>query len=287
MIELTARPTKDRKGVQGEYIIQLNPKIVNKLDGVKIDSYLLVGKTHKERTIRTLALLQAMNEAISEDEIKIDETLRTALGAKEGDKVIIEATKPPKRGILKRMLLGMLKTQIELMRVKKAVYLDMEKNICRISKDVMQAIGVAEGDFIDIQSLESSINLRALELSDRIREIKKEQVDANPEFYPDCTKELSLKRLRKTKHDLPLIFLDLDARKELGVEACDVVRVYRNVGHTLYKQMYKLSVPLVLTIIGAVIVLDITFVWKILLLLIGLIAAFCFMLMEMRKKIVS
>ena len=179
MIELIAHPTEDRKGSQGEYIIQLNPKILNKFDGVKEGSYLLVGRAHKERTIWSLALLHALNETIPEDEIRIDQTLRTAIGAKEGEKVIIETTKPLKKDILemilsipKIMLLGILKTQIELVRVKKAIYPDMEKNICRIEKDVMRAIGVEEGDFIEIQSSKSLVNLRALELSDKIKKIK-------------------------------------------------------------------------------------------------------------------
>jgi DNA-directed RNA polymerase subunit H (RpoH/RPB5) len=287
MIELIACPTKDRKGVQGEYVIQLNPKILNKLDKARVGSYFLVGRAHKERTLWTLALLQAVHETISEDEIRIDQTLRTAIGAKEGDKVVIEVIKPIKRGVLGRLLIRILKTQIELMRVKKAIYLDMEKNICRISKDVMKAIGVDEGDFIEVQSPKSSINVRTLELSEEIRKIKEEQIKVNPETYPNCIEMLSLKRLRETEHDLPWIFLDLDARNELAVESCDIVRIHRNVGHTVYKQMYRLSVPSVLTIIGAVIALDITFVLKVVLLLTGLIIAFVFMIIEIRKKIAS
>ena len=287
MTELIARPTEDRKGVQGEYVIQLNPKILNKLDRAKVGSYFLVGRVQKERTLWTLALLQAVNEAISEDEIRIDQTLRTAIGAKEDDKVVIEVIKPLKRGVLGRLLMGMLKTQIELMRVKKAIYLDMEKNICRISKDVMKAIGVDEGDFIEVQSPKSSINLRALELSEEIRKLKKEQIKTNPETYPNCIEMLSLKRLRKTEHDLPWVFLDLDARNELGVESCDVVRIYRDVRHTLYKQIYRLSVPLILIIIGAVIALDIPFAFKIVLLSAGFIIVFFFMIIEIRKMIAS
>lgn len=287
MIELIARPTEDRKGVQGEYVIQLNPKVLNKLDRAKVGSYFLVGRVQKERTLWTLALLQAVNEAISEDEIRIDQTLRTAIGAKEDDKVVIEVIKPLKRGVLGRLLMGMLKTQIELMRVKKAIYLDMEKNICRISKDVMKAIGVDEGDFIEVQSPKSSINLRALELSEEIGKLKKEQIKSNPETYPNCIEMLSLKRLRKTEHDLPWVFLDLDARNELGVESCDVVRIYRDVRHTLYKQIYRLSVPLILIIIGAVIALDIPFAFKIVLLSAGFIIVFFFMIIEIRKMIAS
>jgi len=287
MIELIARPTEDRKVVQGEYVIQLNPKILNKLDRAKVGSYFLVGRVQKERTLWTLALLQAVNKVISEDEIRIDQTLRTAIGAKEDDKVVIKVIKPLKSGVLGRLLMGMLKTQIELMRVKKAIYLDMEKNICRISKDVMKAIGVDEGDFIEVQSPKSSINLRALELSEEIRKLKKEQIKANPETYPNCIEMLSLKRLRKTEHDLPWVFLDLDARNELGVESCDVVRIYRDVRHTLYKQIYRLSVPLILIIIGAVIALDIPFAFKIVLLSAGFIIVFFFMIIEIRKMIAS
>jgi formylmethanofuran dehydrogenase subunit D len=375
MKRLTVHPTKDRKGVQGEYIIQLNPNTVNELEGMKNGSYFLVGKRqemmdlfcwdsvpggdndklikflrndfdidwakneyitkpnestilisagensakitmdeNKEkatleisdgrtlglkvktengkqnlygREIWALAFLQ-VDEDVPEGGIRIDQTLRTALGAKEGDEVFVKKAKPIKRGISKRILTRTLKTQIELMRVKRAVYLDMEKNISRISKDVMRVIGVDEGDFIEIQSFESTINIRALELSNRIRKLKEEQIEANPERYPNCIEILSLERLRKTEHDLPWIFLDADARKELGVEPCDVVRIYRDVGHTFYKQLTILSVPVVLTMIGAVIAIDgLSLTEIILFLFIGLIAAFSFMLIEKRKQIFS
>lgn len=375
MKRLTVHPTKDRKGVQGEYIIQLKPNTVNELEGMKNGSYFLVGKRqemmdlfcwdsvpggdndklikflrndcdidwaknediskpnentilisagensakitmdeNKEkatleisdgrtlglkvktengklnlygRKIWALAFLQ-VDEDVPEGGIRIDQTLRTALGAKEEDKVFVKKAKPIKRGIWKRILMRTLKTQIELMRVKRAVYLDMEKNISRISKDAMRVIGVDEGDFIEIQSFESTINIRALELSDRIRTLKKEQIKANPETYPNCIEILSLERLRKTEHDLPWIFLDADARKELGVEPCDIVRICRDVGHTLYKQMTRLSVPVVLTMIGAVIAIDwLSPVEIFLFLFIGLIAAFSFMLIEKRKQIFS
>lgn len=376
MKTLTVYPTKDRKGVQGEYIIQLNSTTVNELDWMKNGSYFLVGKkpemmnsfcwdsvpggdndklirflrkdwdidwakngdirklnentilisaggdsakimldkkkeeatleisarrTHdlqvKEednkinvygrRIIWALVFLQVDDE-VPEAGIGIDQTLRTALGAKEEDKVFVKKAKPIKRGISKRILMRTLKTQIELMRVKRAAYLHMEKNICCISKDVMRVIGVDEGDFIEIQSPKTSIKLRALELSNTIRKIKKEAMEANPAFYPDCIEKLSLVRLRKTKHDLPWIFLDGDAREELGVELCDTVRIYRDVGHTLYKQMTRLSVPVVLTMIGAVIAIDGLSLPEIaLFLFIGLIAAFSFMLIEKRKQIFS
>lgn len=375
MKSLKVYPTKDRKGVPGEYIIQLNPTTVNELDGMKTGSYFLVGKRQemmnlfcwdsvpggdndklikflrndfdmdwaknediskpyentilisagensakimldkkKEeatleisdgrtlglkvktengkrnlygRTIWALAFLQ-VDEDVLEGEIRIDQTLRTALGAKEKDPVFVKTAKPIKRGISKRILMRTLKTQIELMRVKSAPYSDMEKNICRISKDVMRIIGVDEGDFIEIQSPETLINLRALELSEKLRELHEKVIEANPERYPNCIKILSLERLRKTKRDIPWIFLDADARKELGVEPCDIVRIYRDVGHTLYKQLTILSVPVVLTAIGAVIAIDGLGLTEIFLFLfIGLIAAFSFMVIEKRKQIFS
>lgn len=287
MIELIVYPTIHRENLAGEYLAQLHPKTASLLGNIKKGGYLSIGRRHNDRVIRVHAQFNEFDESLPENGIRIDQTLRAAIGAKEQEKVIIEKLPLPQHGIIKRIAIFLLGKQVEVMRVKKAVYGDMEKKLCRIKKDSMTTIGVEEGDWIEIESVDNSISLRTLELSNEIKRIKEKQTDGNPDVYLNCIDVLRLKRLNKTELDIPWILLDFDARRTLGIETCDAVRVYRDPLHAFYKQVHQLSVPLVLLIIGAILSMEGKIIVKLLLLSFGFSAAVGILLYETRKRIVS
>jgi len=161
----------------------------------------------------------------------------------------------------------------------------MEINICRIRKEVMKSIGIDEGDIIIVESLTSSIKIRALELTEVIYNEKEKQHKDNPEKYIDCIKILNLEKLEQTKLDLPWILLDFDAREKLKVEECDPVRIYRSISHCISKRMHLISVPLVLTIMAAIIGFDISTPLKFIMLVLGISFVILFNFIAIKKRI--
>lgn len=132
--------------------------------------------------------------------------MRIAIGADIGEEVILKKNKIIKKNLFKRLLLRLLGIQVELLRVKKSTYADMEIRVCRISKEVMKIIGVEEGDFVEIESINSSVTIRALELTKSLRE-RKLKVYKNTKNEPSCSKLLELDKKEDGGLDLPPILI--------------------------------------------------------------------------------
>lgn len=277
------KPTKIRNDVQGEFVAQLHPKAIDQLKGVKSGHLIIISHFVNGRIFQIPALLQE-NLAVEVDKINIDAKIRNAIGAPIGENISVSIKKEGLKQF-KRIIVKLFGIQVNLARVKKATYSDMEINICRIRKEVMKSIGIDEGDIVIVESLTSSIKIRALELTEVIYNEKEKQHKDNPDQYIDCIKILGLERIEQTELDLPWILLDLDARIKLKVEECDPVRIYRSISHCISKRMHLISLPLVLTIMAAIVGFHISIPLKFIMLVLGISFVLLSNFIAIRKRI--
>jgi hypothetical protein len=248
-------PTSNRLDVQGFFVAQLNPKDINK-GNLRVGKDCIVNNICDEFTFRIKARLQEFSE-VEEGTIRIDQKIRMAIGVDNGGEVtisapewIFELQKP-----LSEKIFG---KQINLLRVRKATFTDMEINICRIPKFVMESIGISEGDKIMIEAADKRIEIRALELTgDMINNRKEKECDAVSKYYSENDKRRkALMKGNILDYDLPWIFLDRDARIKLDIKAYDPIMVYRSNGHAIKSQLHKTTLSLIAGIVGFIIGLD-------------------------------
>lgn len=217
---------------------------------------------------------------------QIDQKLRQAIGLdkekyNDKDKESLSISVPKelnRKNRLKNLFRKLFGVQINLARVMVATPDDMEINVCRINSQVMKSIGIDEGDIINIESASGkTIAIRALDLIDNIEKQTIENIDdpLNKEIYKEknediydmffpyieesltgnngkTTEKSSTKKCRKPvqKLKLPMLLIDRDARKELGVDVFDPVRVSRSIWDKIIKKMHFISWPLIVIIIG-------------------------------------
>lgn len=252
--KFTVQPTDDRLNVQGLFVAQLNPTDIN--GKFRAGKDILVINSTEGFTFRIKARLQAYAE-VEAGTIRLDQKIRMAIGVDaEG-----EVTITPPTGILEiRRPLSeqFFGKQVNLLRVRKATFTDMEINVCRLPSGVMKSIGVEEGDKIIVEAANKRIEIRALELTtDMIASRIKKENDEDSKYYSVKDKRrVVLIRHNILDYDLPWILLDRDARIKLGIKAYDPVMVYRSNSYAIKTKLHTITLPMVAGIVGFVIGLD-------------------------------
>lgn len=214
-----------------------------------------LGKT-KNRRPRILADVHRPDERIGENQVGVDQTLRNAIGISahlSGDEqVYVQRYVGPEPSLLTRLVAWVLGVQDQVLRVHPSDTSAMEKQVCLLHKEAMNIIGVEVGDFILVESPYSKpISLRVLELTDQIKEEREKNIQNDSNRYPPCGEYLNLGR-----PDLPWILMDWHGRDALKVEVCDPVIVKRDPLHILYKNLNSFAILLLMTLIGASLVIE-------------------------------
>ena len=252
--------TKLRKDNDGDFVAKINPKCI---PFYLRSNYLIVSKHFNnghEKIIFKIPVLIQTDDSLSKEEIMLDMKVRIAIGANEGDNVQIDSynfIKSLKKYKLWTYFFG---RQVNLLRTKYSSFTDMEIPLCRISKHVMKTIGIEEGDKIFVESSTKRISIKAFELPDSLVAKRKGKEKNESSIYGEKNQPKDKRRRdllsNGRESDLPWILLDFDARNELEIDTNDPVRVYRNVQHAVFKKIHLISIPLILTIIGFVLSLD-------------------------------
>ena len=293
---LTVRKTAERNNIDGDFIAQLNPSVIKEMK-LTLGKYIIIKNKIDERDFKIAALLQSNNKA-NKNEIHIDQKIRLAIGVTAKDEhenyklknveVEIEKSKSSLFKRKKNCFSRYMGVQSNILRVKFSTFSDMEINICRIHKQVMQGIGVEVGDIIVVTSTSNKIEIRAFELTNSMIE-KRILAEDNEKslYYRGHEIREKLRIHRATEYDLPWILLDFDARNKLGVKTGDPVRVYRSIRYAIYNKLHFISIPLVLTIIGFIISFDryTNIIQKIIIYLLGLFIVLLLHLLTIRKKV--
>jgi hypothetical protein len=259
--DFTVKKTETRTDTRGEFIAVLNPACVPfylKQNYLVVANHLMSPYGTKE--VFRIPVFIKTDETLDTDEIKLDMKVRVAIGANVGDNVQLEPYSFIKSLRKSRLWTIFFGRQVNLLRVKYSTFTDMEIPLCRIDSHVMKTIGVEEGDKIFVESSQKRISIKAFELpqtlvGDRMKKEKNNKSTYGPGKQSEDKKRRELLG-RENKSDLPWILLDDDARNELGIHTNDPVRIYRNINHLILKKMHVISIPLILTIIGFVLSLD-------------------------------
>lgn len=271
--------TIKRNAPKGQFIAQLNENELreNGLVAGKsevIISHNIKGTKHIFKTAVRIQEYPDPDQFDNEDDkelgnktIALDQTIRDAIGCakkninlpKEYYTVSLLPQKQSK-GFLKFSFYGFDK-QLNIVRAFKATPNDMEINICRLSDATMQSIGIEDGDKIIVKSTTNMIHIRALMMSQKdateYRTPEYLETDSKYERYKDFIKEKEYVKTERTNgqvepkiEELAMIFIDLDARLELGIELGDPVTIYRSNKFAISKNIQSITIPLLLTFLG-------------------------------------
>ena len=174
----------------------------------------------------------------ADGEVRLDQTLRNALGIKvdpaEEDEVEIYDLKRSRlRTLGERFCDWLLRRRYLFMRVRKADPSDMEKRMVRIPPDSFRLLGISSGEKLRISHPspveegadgpfeEQRCTLQAYPVTPGIEKRQDESAGGLYDRYPDSTQLLGV------RPDLGSIYLDQSAREKLGVRTLEVVRVRR------------------------------------------------------------
>lgn len=290
--KFTVKQTNDRLDMQGLFVAQLNPTDIN--GRFRAGKDILVINSTEGFTFRIKARLQAYAE-VEVGTIRLDQKIRMAIGVDAGGEVTI--TRPAGileiRRPLSEQFFG---KQINLLRVRKATFTDMEINVCRLQSGVMKSIGVEEGDKIIVEAANKRIEIRALELTTGMiaSRIKKENDEDSKYYSVKDKRRVALMQHNILDYDLPWILLDRDARSKLGINSYDPVMVYRSNSYAIKMKLHTTTLPMIAVIVGFVIGLDYFFpgkdttievVVKVLIFVGGLLLTIWMNLLSIRKKL--
>lgn len=263
--------TNKRNSPKGHFLVQLSEEDIK---ACKLKSNRNVIITHdtgeievvdgeeKSIEINVLARLHKCSEIKEEGTIRLDQTIRAAIGVNkktdETERHEVSIDKVPKnRNRPISEWLFSFGRQRSIARVLMATFTDMEVNICRIRETTMECIGIENGDKIVIESTTKRIKIRALNLSEQMVRVREEGQKIDTSFYSLKTNPRlsAIKNINKDD-DLPWILIDFDARNELEVKIGDPVVIYRSNGYAISKNIQSLTVPLVVMLVGIVEGLD-------------------------------
>lgn len=252
--------TPYRNGVKDNYQICVNSSVKKKMHLGKF-AVVTYYQPNLYKELKAPCIV-VIDENLGDNLIRVDQTLRTAIGIDYGfdtNKTTVKIFPLCLTWIqlLKNFITSILGKRYIFFRVNKADIPDMEKNLCKIPPETFHLLGCDIGDSIVIENMElhgSSYSLevykiKAYEASENLIEnrVIKEKKTEDKGFsarYPSATKLLNL------SEDIPRIFLDMDARKTLKVDAMESLRVSRDISNLFQKQIREFGIIFFLSILA-------------------------------------
>lgn len=207
-------------------------------------------------------------EHLEPGEVGIGLNLRYALGVATGETVRVSDESPPDHRTGR--IDDVLGRRPVLCRVRKGVHPDVGFDVCRISESTMDALGIAPGDHVVVESTRASMSLKALPAREEISDRKRKQTAQNPDRYPDPVDALELEGLAGTRIDIPDIYLDSERREELGLGVqtnasapsplasgvCQPVKVSRNATSVYARSLNEVTVPVIVGLFATIFVFE-------------------------------
>ncbi len=251
--EFVAAETRVADHIRGTYTIKLNPRMAE-IAGLLAERGKEVAVVNRfdKRPGDTLTLAAGgklqIDTLVPSGQAKVEKTLRTAIGLRAGDPVCVMPIRSSIWTSLREKCAKLIGTQYIYCRVEKTYYPDMEKRICRLPHEALEAIGALSGNRVVIQSLsstegEKSFTWRTLQIKcfladkDIIRERKAKYGKSSQAYYPDYSHILG------TPNDVYPIFLDRQARDDLELNQNGlVVRVRRETRDALTQEILPILV---------------------------------------------
>ncbi|NVM53294.1 MAG: gamma-glutamylcyclotransferase [Candidatus Helarchaeota archaeon] len=289
--------TSIRSDAGSNYICELNSSILKNND-IANGSYVLLLNEVEDPFLdkHRIFAIQAnclKNDFLKSNEIRVDQSIRDALGLKKGEGIRIVKSRLKKPPFYERLF----NYQYVFCRVKRSEIVDMEKRMVRIFQDTMEIIGIEPGDIIVIESEFESVKNRAFEISvDAVKkriELEKKSSKAFLEakaagtaggiFDIDCT---SYFNLTLEGEDIPPIYMDKEMRDKLRVGFCDAVRIRRTAMNPVEREFTDFVMIIIIAMLGIVLTIpNLSFVASISIIVSIIIVAVILITMKIRHQI--
>lgn len=253
-----------------EYNIQLCPETHKQyFSDVLHGEFLMTEAEHSGVTFSTFGKLDIKEtDHLNPGEVGIGLNMRSALGVSSEESVQVSNESPP--GYRTQYLDEIIGKRPVICRVRKSVHPDIGFNICRMSKDTFDILGIVPGDRVIIESTNETTTLKALPLRSGVANRKKRQTAQNPERYPDPVDLLDLDDITGTDIDIPEIHLDAERRTDLNLakqtEAeniiplssgiCQPVKVTRDATSVYLRSLNEVTVPVIVGLLATIFVFD-------------------------------
>lgn len=267
---ILATTSEDRKKFPSDFVLVLPQELADAYE-LHADERVVIGRQLDQPDLRMLYVAASLRidtvappkaETASNRCIRMDQTLRTALGYQYTDKDVKEDNARlvfsplpwVQKNKLKRRFLRFLGVKYTFARVEKPHPTDIEKGLCRISKDTLSIIGTDEGrkivvescfapsgsDTKEFQNTEHAI--RAFDLGKDIRDQRAiEKTKGAEERWQ--ARYINAEGLLGVTPDISPIYLDKAARDALGgVRPGDAVRVRRDFVDLYKSQAFEFGV---------------------------------------------
>lgn len=251
-----ATKTGDRP--QGNYAVVVSRKTLARVDGpsawkrwLGADELAVANSFTLGCGDRPLPLVAAarlrIDDSVPNGQVRLDKTIRTALGVRTGEWVVLKPIRFRVREAVLEKVARAFRTQYAHCRVVRGHYPDSEKDVCRVSYEALEVVSVAPGEKIVVQGLHESkgryewrsLKLKALATDERILDERASRLRPSfDSYYPDCAKLLGIPR------DLYWVMTDVQQREMLlgHTAQCSIVRVRRSTRDALAKESTALVV---------------------------------------------
>lgn len=196
------------------------------------------------------------------DEVGMGLDFRHALGAPLGSTIRVIDIGPRRRRLKRSLTNRIFGMHPLILRTRKAIFPDLGWPVCRIPERSFDLLGIDPGDRVVVQNMEKKVTLKALPITQKLRDIRKHQSQENPERYLDCSEALSIEEHAGTGVDIPSIYIDGETRQELSLDQkpnsgeCQPVRVHPKNRTDVVKTIDDISVELILGLIAILVTLE-------------------------------
>lgn len=250
-----------RAEAKGEYVVCVNRAVKERLEIGKwaaVEHNVQLDDGKSIRTLRVIARVVA-DDTLKDQELRTDQTCRNAIGIpfeyEHADiRVGIRPLRVSRFPSWMMVLARVVGRRYVILRVHKGDIPDMEKRLARMGPGLFSVVGVPPGGRLVIESVRemtdgslemARVRVRALELSEdaekRIRD--KEEPWSNARFV-DARACLGI------DPDIGDLFLDLAERESLGADSLDPVRVRRDLGDLVEREILGTGVIFFLSLLG-------------------------------------
>lgn len=252
----TVLPNYKRK--PGDYAIAVHSNVKSRLN---LGRYGVVEYKLDGNVFSVIASLSSSEIVKNESYIHMDQTIRSAIGAKVRERVNLYPI-PDHGGLPQRLIDKLIPRKYQVMRVQLAAKIMIEKAGCLMPKIAMEIMSIEPGDEVVLESAvrdntESDyriekLTLRAYPTPSNVQELREKiQSGMLHSRFPDCSESFS------TFPDLPWLFIDADARNTLGLDKCSPIRLYASRKYQLMKEFREFAFLIIVTLLSAISLVDI------------------------------
>lgn len=256
-----ATTSAQRREAKGEYIVCASGEVRATLQlgewaAVEHTVHLDGGATM--RTLRVIARV-VTDDGLGDHELRMDQTCRNAIGIpfryeRDASRVRIRPLRVSRRQALLIRLTRLAGRRYVILRVHKGDIPDMEKRLARMSPGLFPVVGVPPGGRLVVEaarevsdgSLEmAAVRVRTLELgADAERRIRAAEEPRSDARFVDARACLGI------DPDIGDLFLDLNEREGLKATSLDPVRVRRDLGDLVEREILGAGAIFFLSLIG-------------------------------------